>query len=165
MPLHIILEEYEKTISKKRLALTREEIENLVDQSVENVEAKGGKVVQANADGAYDSNENFKKLNSHRIMPALKIRRNVGPTFKTKKPRKKYAREFSKLGYKKWRDKYDYGKRWYSESTFSAVKRKSGEYVRATKLENMYHEIKLKFIFYSALLKYDMTNKMSWSKM
>lgn len=140
-----------------------EEFENLVDQSVENVEAKGGKVVQANADGAYDSNENFKKLNGHRIRPGIKIRRNVGPTFKTKKPRKKYAREFRELGYEKWRDKYDYGKRWYSESTFSAVKRKSGEYVRATKPENMFHEVKLKFIFYNALINYDFTSNVPWT--
>jgi len=29
---------------------------------VENVEAAGGEVVQANADGAYDANNNFKVL-------------------------------------------------------------------------------------------------------
>ncbi|MDI6856416.1 MAG: transposase, partial [Candidatus Thermoplasmatota archaeon] len=140
-----------------------EEFENLVDQSVENVEAKGGKVVQANADGAYNSNENFQKLNRRRIRLGIKIRRNVGPTFKTKKPRKKYAREFRKLGYERWRDKYDYGKRWYSESTFSAVKRKGGEYVRATKLENMFHEVKLKYLFYNALIQYDITNRTPWA--
>ncbi|MBC7080873.1 MAG: hypothetical protein H5T44_01275 [Thermoplasmatales archaeon] len=41
-----------------------EEFENLVNQSIENVEAKGGKIVQANADSAYDSNENFQNLTS-----------------------------------------------------------------------------------------------------
>jgi len=140
-----------------------EEFGNLVDQSVENVEAMGGKVVQANADGAYDSNKSFKKLNGHRIRPGIKIRRNVGPTFKTKNPRKKYAREFRKLGYKRWRDKYGYGNRWYSESTISAVKRKVGEYVCATKLENMFHEVKLKYLFYNALIQYDITNRMPWT--
>ncbi|MHC1567288.1 MAG: hypothetical protein ACXQTD_06160 [Candidatus Syntropharchaeia archaeon] len=80
---------------------------------MENVEAAGGEVVQANADGAYDAN---------------------------------------------WRDKYKYGRRWYAESTFSAVKRKFGEYVRATKIKNMFNEVKLEYLFYNAIIKYDVTH-------
>ncbi|MCW3133969.1 MAG: IS5 family transposase [Methanophagales archaeon] len=131
------------------------EFENLVEQSVENVEAAGGKVVQANADGAYDSNDNFKTLESHDITPAIKIRENEGPTYRSKNPRKGYAREFRELGYDSWRDRYKYGKRWYSEGTFSAVKRKFGEFIRATKVKNMFHEVKLKYFFYNAIIKYD----------
>jgi hypothetical protein len=36
------------------------------------VESAGGKVMQANADGAYDSNESFKTLDGKHIMPAIK---------------------------------------------------------------------------------------------
>jgi len=38
---------------------------NLVGQSVENVEDKGGEVVQVSADGAYDANDNFEFLEAH----------------------------------------------------------------------------------------------------
>jgi len=48
------------------------EFKNLVEQSVENVEAAGGKVAQANADGAYDANDNFEFLKAHDITPAIK---------------------------------------------------------------------------------------------
>jgi len=42
------------------------------------------------------------------------------------------VREKKELGgYKGWQDKYDYGKRWLSESVLSAVKRIFGETVRA----------------------------------
>jgi len=41
------------------------EFKNLVGQSVENVEDKGGEVVQASADGAYDANDNFEFLEAH----------------------------------------------------------------------------------------------------
>jgi len=56
------------------------------------------------------------------------------------------------LGYQSWRQKYSYGRRWTSESTFSAVKRISGEYVTATKAENMIQEVILKFTFYNMLI-------------
>ena len=44
------------------------EFKNLVGQSVENVEDKGGEVVQASADGAYDANDNFEFLKAHNII-------------------------------------------------------------------------------------------------
>jgi len=138
-----------------------DEFEDLVDQSVENVMGADGNVVQANADGAYDSNDNFIKLDEHEIQPGIKIRKPP-PNARSKNPCKKYAREFHMLGYKRWRRKYKYGKRWYAEGMFSGVKRKCGEYVRATKTENMLHEVKLKFLFYSALLKYDVTHELPW---
>jgi len=34
-------------------------------------------IVQANADGAYDANDNFEFLEAHNIIPAIKIRKNV----------------------------------------------------------------------------------------
>ncbi len=80
-------------------------------------------------------------------------------TYRSKNPRKGYAREFREPGYRGWCDKYRYGKRWNTEGTFPAVKRKSGEFVRATKVEHMFNEVKLKFLFYNAILRYDETHK------
>jgi len=65
------------------------------------------------------------------------------------------TKEFE-LGYEGWRDKYKYGKRWYSEGPFSAVKRKFGEFVRATKVKNMLNEVKLKYLVYNAIIRYMM---------
>jgi hypothetical protein len=89
-----------------------------------------------------------KDLNVRCGVPKL-FRQDVSP---------EYAREFRELGYEGWRDKYTYGKRWYSEGTFSAVKRKCGECVHATKVKNMFNEVKLKYLFYNAILKYDETH-------
>ena len=44
---------------------------------MENIEDKGGEVVQANADGAYDANDNFEFLEAHNIITAIKIRKHV----------------------------------------------------------------------------------------
>ena len=73
-----------------------------------------------------------------------------------KNPRKGYAHESREPDYESWHDKYKHGRQWYAESTFSAVKRKSGEFERATKAKNMSNEIKLKYIFYNTIIKYDM---------
>ena len=55
-------------------------------------------------------------------------------------------------GYKGFRDKYEYGKRWLSESVLSAVKRIFGETVRATSIVGMFREAKMKFTCYNILL-------------
>ena len=51
------------------------------------------------------------------------------------------------MGYKSWKTKYDYGKRWAVEGAFSLVKRIIGESVSATKPKYMFHEVGLKFKF------------------
>src|SRR3989344_2731208 len=54
--------------------------------------------------------------------------------------------------YKKWSKKNKYGNRWLcTEVIFSAVKRMEGEYVRATKKKNMFHEAKMKFWVYNRI--------------
>ena len=66
--------------------------------------------------------------------------------------RAKHAKEYKKIGYEKWAEKYQYGNRWLcTEVIFSAVKRIEGECVRATKKENMLHEAKMKFWAYNKI--------------
>jgi len=49
----------------------------LVKEAERNIRAKGGVVVQANADGAYDSRDNFSTMDRMGITPAVKIRENA----------------------------------------------------------------------------------------
>ena len=76
-----------------------------------------GKIERVLGDGAYDSNNNFKKLEENGIQPGIKVRKPP-PNFRSKNPRKKYAKEFHEMGYEKWRDKIGYGNRWMVESVF-----------------------------------------------
>jgi hypothetical protein len=122
----------------------------LIDQSKENLQ--GRKIQQADADGAYDAREAFNKLAENNITPAIKIRSNTSTKARGSPLRAKHAREFLKMGYKSWKKKYDYGKRWAVEGAFSLVKRIMGESVSATKTEYMYHEVELKFKFANILI-------------
>lgn len=128
----------------------------LAEQSIENVENKRGKVIQINADAAYDSSESFRISEEYNIKPVIKARKS--PTTRSKNLRKKYAKEFHELGYENGRIDMN-----MVRDASSRCKRKFGEFVRATKKENMYHEAKLKYIFYNnAMIYYDMTGIPIW---
>ena len=58
-------------------------------------------------------------------------------------------REFRRLGYERWRDEKGHGRRWLTESIFSAVRRGSGEAVRETSFADQALEAVLKFRAYS----------------
>ena len=49
----------------------------------------------------------------------------------------------------KWKKKRGYGKRWMAETAFSSIKRTYGEYVSATKFQNMVKEMTMKVSLYN----------------
>ena len=109
---------------------------------------------KALGDGWYDSKENFNLCKKLGVTPVLKISENSSGKADGSMMRAKYVQEYQKIGYKKWSNKYHYGDRWVcTEGIFSAVKRMEGEYVKATKEENMFHEAKMKFWIYNRIRK------------
>jgi hypothetical protein len=135
----------------------------LVEEARRNLRAKGGRVVQVNADGVYDTRENFNLLAKLGITPAIRIRKSTSTRARGCPLRKRHAREFKELGYERWRRRYGYGFRWRVEGNLSAVKRLAGEYVVATKKPNMFKEAILKFLFYNSILKFDALGKPPWA--
>jgi hypothetical protein len=101
-------------------------------------------------DGTYDTKANFELCRQLKINPVFKIRKNASSNANGSMFRKGFVMEYKKLGHKKWVKKKRYGCRWLcTEVIYSAVKRIEGEYVRATKKENMFHEAKMKFWVYN----------------
>ena len=139
------------------------EFKPLVKKARRNIHAKGGRVVQANADGIYDTRDNFNTLDEMGVTPGIRIRENASTRAKGCPLRKKHVCEYRQLGYKKWRKKYGYGFRWRAEGNLSAVKRLAGEYVTAAKKTNMYKEVAMKFLFYNSIIKYDATGQPLWT--
>jgi hypothetical protein len=99
-------------------------------------------------DGAYDSNANFKFLKDCSIRPIIKVRRNsvVSPT--NNKIRNREVKQQTK-DFFKWKNKNRYGYRWMVETAFSSIKRMFGEYVSATRFQNMVKEMMLKVSLYN----------------
>lgn len=122
--------------------------------SIESMLEHGLHVDKFWGDGGFDDIGLFGLLGSHGIEPAIPPRKNAvssgGNTLRDKE-----IIERNKLGYKRWAKKRKYGQRWTgTEGIFSAVKRKSGECIRAHNIENALKEAKMKFWAYEAMKAY-----------
>ncbi len=113
---------------------------------------KNYKIKTVLADGAYDSDKNFKYLNEKRIQPGIKVRKNSIISFKNNKLRNGEVK-LQTRDLLKWKKKRKYGKRWIAETVFSSIKRTYGEYVSATKLQNMIKEMMMKVSLYNLFRK------------
>ncbi len=130
-----------------------EKFDDLINQTEQNIDDK--KIKRALGDGGYDDKECFNTLSGKNIESGIKTRINASTKSRGSPYRAKCVRERKELGgYKGWRDKYDYGKRWLAENVFSAVKRIFGETVRANSIAGMFREAKMKFMCYNILLNY-----------
>lgn len=92
------------------------------------------------ADGAYDTNTNFEYLDKNGIKPRIKVRKNSIVLPKNNRLRNMEALLQTK-DLLKWKKKRKYGQRWMAETTFSSIKRMFGEYVSATRFQNMVNEM------------------------
>jgi len=100
----------------------------------------GEKAKSVLADGACDSNANFKFLNDEGIKPATKEKRNSVVSTKNSKARNGEARQQTRDLVRRKR-KRGYGHRWMAETAFSSIKRMFGEHVPSTRFQNMVKEM------------------------
>jgi len=101
-------------------------------------------IVRVYGDGAYSSREHYRYCGDHNIEPVLRLKRNVSIKNRGAGIWGRHVREFKRLGYEGWKEKYHYEKRLMVESVFSSFKRRFGEHVRARNEENMVRELELK---------------------
>lgn len=122
-------------------------LKKLVDQ-VFNIKPHKMKIRSVLADGAHDTNKNFQYLEDKRITPGIKVRKNAIVLSRNNKLRNKEVRLQIK-DLLKWKKKRKYGHRWMTETTFSSLKRMFGEYVSATRFQNMVKEMMIKVSLYN----------------
>ena len=106
------------------------------------------KIKSVLADGAYDSNTNFRYLEDKKIKPGIKVRKNSVVSPKNYRLRNKEAIRQTK-DLLKWKKKSKYGYRWMAETTFSSIKRMFGEHTLATRFQNMVKEMMIKISLYN----------------
>ncbi len=106
------------------------------------------KIKSVLADGAYDSNVNFRYLEDKKIKSGIKVRKNSIISNRNNKLRNKEVILHTK-DLLKWKKKRKYGHRWMSETAFSTMKRTFGEYVSATRFQNMVKELMIKVSLYN----------------
>jgi hypothetical protein len=99
-------------------------------------------------DGAHGSNENFKHLQAKKIQPGIKVRRNSIISSKNIKARNRGV-ELQTDDLLKRKKSGGHGKRWMAETAFSSIRRTYGEYVSATRFQNMVKEMIMKVYLYN----------------
>lgn len=158
LKIHVAVDIKKKKIVS--LEVTSEEVHDgsklriLVDKAIENNDVK--RVI---ADGAYDSNENFRYLYDNDIEAAIRVRKNSSSSSLSGSRRGGRAYSPRNLvvlkqlkNYKRWKHGINYGCRWMAETVFSSIKRMFGEYVSARKYLNMVKEILLKASLYNTFI-------------
>ena len=124
------------------------EMKALVERVMKRNNNKNYKIKTVLADGAYDSNKNFKYLNEKRIKPGIKVRKNSIILCKNNKLRNREVK-LQTRDFLKWKKKRKYGKRWIAETVFSSIKRMFGEHISATRFQNMVKEMMIKVSLYN----------------
>lgn len=121
-------------------------LRKLVNHVLDNHDKK--KIRSALADGSYDSNSNFRYLQDKKIKPGIKVRKNSVVSSKNNQLRNKEVMRQSK-DLLQWKKKRKYGHRWIAETAFSNIKRTFGEYISATRFQNMVKEMMIKVSLYN----------------
>ncbi len=91
-------------------------------------------------------------MNERSIKPVLKVKRNSIVSPRNNKIRNKETKLQTK-DFLQWKKKRRYGQRWMAETAFSSIKRMLGEYVSATKFQNMVKEMMIKVSLYNLFTK------------
>jgi hypothetical protein len=155
LKIHVAVDIKKKKIVS--LEVTSEEVHDssklivLIDKVMENNDIK--RVI---ADGAYDSNENFRYLYDNNIEAAIRVRKNSSSLSGSSRggaysPRNVVVVKQLK-NYKRWKHDINYGYRWIAETAFSSIKRMFGEYVSARIYPNMVKEVLLKTSLYNTFI-------------
>jgi hypothetical protein len=106
------------------------------------------KIQSVLADGAHDTNRNFRYLEENEITPGIKVRKNSVISIINNRLRNREVR-LQTNDLLKWKMKRKYGHRWIAETAFSTIKRIFGEYVSATRFQNMVNEMMIKISLYN----------------
>ena len=125
-------------------------LKNLVNRVLDNPDAMIESVL---ADGAHDTNTNFQFLQQKGITSGIKVRKNSITSIRNNSLRNREVRLQTKDDLLKWKAKRKYGHRWIAETAFSTIKRTFGEYVSATRFENMVKEMMIKVSLYNLFRK------------
>jgi hypothetical protein len=125
-------------------------LKKLVNHVLDN---RGIMIESVLADGAHDTNTNFQFLEQKGITSGIKVRKNSIISIRNNSLRNREVRSQTKDDLLKWKAKRKYGHRWIAETAFSTIKRTFGEYVSATRFQNMVKEMMIKVSLYNLFRK------------
>ena len=107
---------------------------------------------KAYADKAHDNRRSFNLLDNLNIEPAIQIRKNASIKAKGCPLRRDEVLLIRELGYERWKQLKDAGRRWIAEIVFSSLKRVLGEDLLSKKFKAQKVEVGLKVMLYNKFI-------------
>ena len=104
------------------------------------------------ADKAYDNRNNFNILDDINIEPAITIRKNASTKSNGCPLRRDEVFLIKRLGFERWKQLKDIGRRWIAEIVFSSIKRVFGEDLLSKKFNAQKIEAGLKVMLYNQFM-------------
>ncbi|MFZ0512228.1 MAG: IS5 family transposase [Candidatus Nitrosopolaris sp.] len=104
------------------------------------------------ADKAHDNRRSFNLLDNLNIEPAIQIRKNASTKARGCPLRRDEVLLIKKLGYERWKQLKDTGRRWIIEIVFSSLKRVLGEDLLSKKFKAQKVEAGLKVMLYNKFI-------------
>lgn len=104
------------------------------------------------ADKAHDNRCTFNLLDDLNIEPAIQIRKNASIKTKGCSLRRDEVLLIRRLGYERWKQLKDTGRRWIAEIVFSSLKRVLGENLLSKKFKAQKVEAGLKVMLYNKFI-------------
>jgi hypothetical protein len=104
------------------------------------------------ADKAHDNRRSFNLLDNLNIEPAIQIRKNASTKAKGCPLRRDEVLLIRELGYERWKQLKDAGRRWIVEIVFSSLKRVLGEDLLSKKFKAQKVEAGLKVMLYNKFI-------------
>ena len=149
--IHVAVDIKTKKIVSMRV--TKEDVHDgqMLKELVDDT-SKKYRIKKVMADGAYDSKDNFRYLDSMNVIPAIKVRKNSSVKNNAKCIPRKLSVIQQLEDVKRWKRRHGYGMRWMAESAFSSIKRTFGEHVSSIKWNNMVNELMFKASIYNLFM-------------
>ena len=153
--LHIAVDEKSKKVISFRIITKGNDVHDtkkfgpLIKEAAEKHE-----INKVYADKAYDNRRNnFNILDDINIEPAIIIRKNASTTKSNGCPlRRDEVFLIKRLGFERWKQLKDIGRRWIAEIVFSSIKRVFGEDLLSKKFNAQKIEAGLKVMLYNQFM-------------
>ena len=114
--------------------------------------SEGYDIDKVYADKAHDNRRSFNLLDNLNIEPAIQIRKNASIKTKGCPLRRDEVLLIRELGYERWKQLKDAGRRWIAEIVFSSLKRVLGEDLLSKKFKAQKVEAGLKVMLYNKFI-------------
>jgi hypothetical protein len=150
--LHIAVDAKSKKIMSFRITKGNVHDSKKLGPMIREIDKENYTIDKVYGDKAHDNRRSFNLLDDMNIEPVISLRKNASTNTRACPLRRDEILLIRKLGYDKWKQLKDVGKRWIAEIVFSSIKRVLGEDLLSKKFSAQKVEAGLKIMLYNKFI-------------